>query len=530
MEKSFFKPEYDCIIIGSALAGMTAAITLRKKGFKNILILERQDMPGGVTTSFVRGGIELEASLHEMSSISSKECPLSVRKFLQENKIDVDWMKSDVAYRYVEPGLDCLVHAGENGTYERAAHDIALAVGDENGEIYERVLMFFHDCKKVYDSITGLADGKLLDIKLFENHIDLIRGLGYSLESVLKAYHLPSKVERILSAYWSYLGNTPDDLPYILYSYIVADYIGYGPYLCKKTSHELSLQLAECCTRMGIEIEYHQEVEKILVSDHHVVGVRLSSGQVLYSNYVISGAYPNSVYTKMIEPQEEVKKEAFKMLNSRQLGSTVFSLLLVLDQSPEELGIDTYMTFYAPSGMNDKKIAKSYHSSHDYRYTMNVCMNIVNQDCSPKGTTIYSITALPYPDGWKNVTPYNYETYKQRVAKEMIEMESKRLGISLKDHIKEIEFITPVSIAHYSKSFRGCIYGYKSCQNDSIGARIMTHNEELFIPGLAFAGAHQYAGDGMGPAINNGMQAAMDILSQWNKDVPAPLKKLIIKK
>jgi hypothetical protein len=34
----------------------------------------------------------------------------------------------------------------------------------------------------------------------------------------------------------------------------------------------------------------------------------------------------------------------------------------------------------------------------------------------------------------------------------------------------------------------------------------------------------------MGPAINNGMQAALDILSQLNKDVPAPLQKLIIKK
>ncbi|MCR4698937.1 MAG: FAD-dependent oxidoreductase [Bacilli bacterium] len=530
MENEYFKPEYDCIIIGSALAGMTAAITLRKKGFKNILILERQNMPGGVTTSFVRGGVELEASLHEMSSVSSEECPLSVRKFLKENGIHVDWIRSDVAYRYVEPGIDCTIHAGTHGDYEKAAHDIAEAVGDPNGEIYERVLMFFTDCKKVYDSITGLADGKLLDIKLIENHIDLIRGLGYSVEQVIKAYHLPPKVEKILSAYWSYLGNTPDDLPYILYSYIIADYIGYGPYLCKKTSHELSLAMADCCERNGIQIEYHQEVEKILVSDNHVVGVKLKNGQVLYTNYVISGAYPNHVYTHMIEPQEAVPKNAYQMVNSRQMGATVFSMIMVLDKSPEELGLDTYMTFYAPSGMNYKKIMKSYHNSHDYKYTMNVCMNIANPDCSPKGTTVYSITALPYPDGWKNVNVYNYNSWKERIGKELLEMESQRLGISLKDHIKEIEFITPVSIAHYSHSFRGCIYGYMSCQNDSIGARIMTHNDELFIPGLAFAGAHQYAGDGMGPAINNGMQAALDILSQLNKDVPAPLQKLIIKK
>ena len=67
---SFYKEHYDVIVIGGALAGMSAALSLAKQG-KSVLILERHNLPGGVATSFVRGGVEFEPRLHEMISIGS---------------------------------------------------------------------------------------------------------------------------------------------------------------------------------------------------------------------------------------------------------------------------------------------------------------------------------------------------------------------------------------------------------------------------------------------------------------------------
>lgn len=527
MKKDYFKPTYDCILIGSALSGMAAALSLYNQGMRNILILERQATPGGVATSFMRSNFELEASLHEMCSIGSEEYPLGVRKFLEDNNIFVNWLRIDQAFRYTEPGLDVIVHAGENGHFERPAKDIADALGDKTGELYDKILLFFNDCHRVYNSIRGLSDGKLLSIELIQSHIDMLRSLGYSLEEVIKPYNLPDKAVRILSAYWCYLGNTPDDLPYALYSYIIADYIGYGPYICKDTSHELSIKMAEECQRRNIQIEYEQEVQKILVEDDHVIGVKLDDGTCLYSNYVISGAYPNAVYSKMIEPKSAVDEKAYQMINSRKLSMTVFSLIMVLDAPKEELGLDTYMTFSAPKGMDFDKIKKACHSHDDYLYLTSVCLNVGNEKCSKEGTTIYSITALFYPDGWNDVNVDNYDSWKEKIARKLILADSKRLGVNLLDHILEIEYITPVSIAHHSRSFQGCVYGFLSSQNDAIGARILTHASEQIIPGLAFAGAHQYAGDGMGPAIINGIQAANDIIVQYNADMPKQFQKII---
>ena len=88
---SFYKEHYDVVIIGGALGGMAAALQLQEKGVKDILILEKHNLPGGLATDYVRGGFEIEATLHEMMSIGPKGKRLKVGQFFDDMGVDIDF-------------------------------------------------------------------------------------------------------------------------------------------------------------------------------------------------------------------------------------------------------------------------------------------------------------------------------------------------------------------------------------------------------------------------------------------------------
>ena len=517
--KRYLKESYDAVIIGGALAGCASALTLAKKGL-NVLVAEQHNLPGGVATSFVRGGVEIEASLHEMMSIGPKECPLKIRNFFDEMGVDIEWLRVPEAYRFVddETGTDALVHPGTHGNFETPAHEIAQACGDTDGSLFHKILDLLNLCHRVYNSVNILSVTKMSKPMMLAKHPDFVKTAGYSAKEVIDTFGLPKKAVDILSAYWIYVGDTLDNLPFTIWAVLMADYLGYGSYIPKKFSHEMSLKMAERAMEMGVQMEFGLRADKILVENGHVKGVRFANGEEVKSDYVICSAYPDKAYTSMIEPAEAVPEGAFKFVNAKTLGVSCFSVVMLLDESPEALGIHDYSTFYAPKGMHLNQIFEEYAGEGPYNYITSICTNLANPDASPKGTCIYSITALPRPEGWLNVNEENYEEMTRKNAEYFIDQESKRLGVNLRDHILEIVYETPVSVAHFTGAYRGSIYGYMHTMDDHIVARLQMSESENYIQGLSFAGAHQISGDGMGPAVTNGRKAAKIILDMMAED------------
>lgn len=510
----YFKKHYSVIIIGSALAGMASALELSKKGINDILILEQHNLPGGLATSFVRDGVELEATLHEMMSIGN-ENQLSIGKFLKEQNISVSWVRVPDAFRYVDKEINVLVHGGMNGEIDKTVEEISSVSKDPSS--YKKTHDFLSMCMKIYKGMNDISENKMGVIKILAKYPEVARICGYSVQEVYDAFKLPIEVQKVLSAYWIYIGNRIDDMPAMIYCYMIADYLGYGSYVPEKCSHELSIKMAEECLKRSIQIEYKTKVDKILVEKNKVKGVKLQNGETIFSSYVISGCYPNTVYNHMIEPKEEAPKKCFSFLNSKKLSLSCFSVILILDVPPERLNIHDYSTFYAPEGLDFDKILDSFKGVGPYKYITSICPSVI-PSLRKENQTIYSITALPFSDGWLDVNEENYDEFKKKNAKYFIDIESERLGVNLYSHIKEIVIETPVSVSHYTNAFRGLVYGYQHNMRDVIVARMNVDDKIFHIHGLTFAGAHQTSGDGMSPAIASGRKACKDILSFMKRD------------
>jgi len=496
----YFKDHYQVVIMGGGLAGMACALRLQKWGIKDILILEKHNLPGGLATSFVRDGYEIEATLHEMMSIGTPDDRLKVGAFFDEMGVDINWLPVPECYRVVSPSddLDIILHDG----YERAAKEIDSVVPGS----FEKVFEFFKLMRRTYDSMNYLSTHDMGKGAMLMKHTDFVRTLGYSASEVMEACGIDGKLKKLLTPYWIYVGHPLDDLPFTIYAFLMADYFT-GSYVPSKFSHEMSMAMEKKVEENGAQFEFKQEVDKILVKDGKVTGVRTKSGFEIGADYVVSAAYPNKVYTQMIEPASEVPPEAIKMINARELSVCPVSIIMLIEGTPEENGITNYSTFSGDT-LDTNVIWENYQElDTPYDYITTICLNIANPNL-PKDVTQLSITALPLVKPFESLTEDEYFDFKRRMAEEMIEKQIAVTGVDYRNKIIEIEVTTPVTIAHYVGAWKGSIYGYSHSMDDHAVARKLMPGAEDFIEGLAFAGAHAISGDGMGPAITNGQAAA----------------------
>jgi phytoene dehydrogenase-like protein len=507
----FYKDHYDAIVIGGALSGMACALTLANKG-KSVLILERHNLPGGIATSFVRGGVEMEATLHEMMSIGPEDQPLKIRTFFDEMGVKINWLRVPEAYRISVPDekIDITLHAG--------LETMAKEIDAQYPGTYSEVKRLMDLCATVYNSVNVLSVHPMSKPMMLVKHNAFVRTCGYSAKEVMDTFKLPQEVKDILSAYWIYVGNKISDLPFTVYAVLMADYFIGGSYVCADFSFEMAVKMAKRCEELGVQIEYRQEVSKILVKNGHVYGVITQRGDEIHANYVSCSAYPNTCYAKMIEPQSEVPAKAIQSVNARRMSVSCFSVVLLLDRKPEELNIKDYSVFTCDGKMDLEKIYQQLKTKGPYDYLTTICLNYANPKSVPEGMTSLSITTLPLPDGFMDVKADDYFALKRQIARTMIESISQKLGVNLFDHILEVEVETPMTIAHYTSDYRGGIYGYSHSMDDHIVARLQMSEDENYIGGLAFSGAHAISGDGMAPVITNGRKAAKTLLDMMAKE------------
>ena len=501
------KESYDVIVVGAGNAGLTTAATLAQKGYK-VLILERNSVPGGCATSFVRGRFEFEPSLHELANVGTAEIPGSIRTMFEDFGADIHWVNEKNAFRVIADGPD--------------GYDVTMPAGmDAFCDEMERqvpgcndsVKAFFECSEKADAALAYLSKGKPDPAVMMQEHRDFMCAASHSVDEGMNALNIPPKAQNILKTYWPYLGAATSELDLAHYAMMVSRYIKGGPAIPYMRSHELSAALDRVIRNYGGELRYNTEVNEILVENGKACGVRIGSEKI-YADCVVANCFPDTAYSKLITPSE-VPPQAIKLTNAHKIGKQFFAVYLGLNRSTAGLGINDYSVFL----FDTPDSGEQYNGCNDPEKSFVIanCLNTVIPDASPENTCIVSLTTMLSEEAWGTVKPEDYKKFKNRIANRMIATYETRLGVSIRPYIEEIAIAAPPTFARYLNTPNGTPYGYEIQPWDTMIARTMSSRSERFIQNLYFVGAHAERADGYSSTYANGRSVGEKIAKEMSR-------------
>ena len=328
--------KYDVIVIGAGNAGLIAALELVKSE-KKVLVLEKNNVPGGAATSFVKGRFEFEAALNELCEYGTKENPGEVYKLFEKLGVNEKLEFNNTLEAFNVYCRDTNMH------YEMpfGINEFIAKMEEYVPKSSEALKKFFYLAEECKNAIFYLEENKeYVDTNyLKKNFPNFLKVATSNVDKVLDILKLPKKAQEILSTYWLYFGSPTSTLSFVHFASIVYSFISKGSQIPSKKSHQISLTLAEEIERLGGEIKYLSTVKEILFKDKKIAGVLLENGDIYETKHLISNISPNTLYSNMM-PEPLIPSSAIKLTNSRVLGARGFSIFLGLNQSAKDLGLD----------------------------------------------------------------------------------------------------------------------------------------------------------------------------------------------
>jgi phytoene dehydrogenase-like protein len=488
------------VVIGAGLGGLSAAAHLAKNGFR-VDVFERHNTPGGYATSFVRGGYEFEASLHELSGIGPEHNRGPCYRLLEGCDVArrVQFLPIRNLYTSLFPDFRATVPAG----WGEAEEAFCKQFPRERKGIH-RLMSFMHSMFEEMKMLMGEIHP--LDIVTFPvrgSHV--IRSAGLTVSQAMDREISDPGLKALFCNIWGYYGLPPSRLSLALFLVGNASYFEYGPYHVKGTSQALSNAFVASIEEHGGTVHLRNGVRKIEVSGERVSGVITQRGDTVPADWIVSNANPIHCCYELIG-REHVPPAYLKALARGHIGISTFNAYMGLDCPGEDLGL-TEHEFFVNDDYDLDEHYRTMFRIEKQKYWVITNYNASDPEFSPPGTSVVVITALQDYDSWSRVPPERYVETKNQMADKMINA-ADRVFPGLKDHIAVLEISTPLTNMRYSNNPGGSMIGF---DYDVTSSPIFRLGNRGPLGGLYFANAWVRIGGGFEPCITSGYLASAEI-------------------
>lgn len=484
----------DVLIIGSGIGGLTTAIILTKLGY-HVTLIEKNRLPGGLTRSYTRKGIECATGVHYLGSLGKGQI---LRKFFDyfdvTSKIPVERMgQKGVIDRYLF----------DNGFIKTGTFDFP-----EGFDAYEHNLKctFPEEHKQIAAIIKPMrqAAEKLhsLDL-LYSNQNDLLSPDQYKpLGEILTNLNCSPGLKCVLGVPSCWIGVPPEECPAFYHNMALVSYLSSSWRLKCSGSHMADV-FAERLKSLGGSILYGDKVKEIIVDSRVVKGVRLISGKVLKAPLVIGAIHPKVVLDML--PEGAVKPSYKKRISNLRNTYGIFCVHAELDAA-----------YHAEIPYNIFKVdTDKYGNIPDIKY-----YQIRKSEKSEKNLlSILTSGKSELWSKWKDTLTGNrgedYITEKEKHSMQLVNEAQKILGPFKGLNI--IDSYTPLTLRDWVNSPEGSAYGVIRSSSQLLAASLLNRTS---VKGLFLSGQN-VAAPGVIGTIMGSFRTVKTIIGseQFNKKV-----------
>ncbi len=490
--------EYDCIVIGAGMAGLSSALKLAANG-KKVLVLEKQPVAGGVGTSFKRKGFTFESSLHFVDDLMpAGEVRAALDKFGVSEK--VEYIKLNEFGRVVYPDHDFLV----GNDFE----SFKVWLNDNFPQDKVGVTEFFRSIAKFYKQFDHFMHAKIpLWLKLALSPLvypAIIKTSCLTLEQFIPKKIKDNRARSIISTLWGFVGLPPSELSAFYFLIVLRGCWGAETAYIKGGFGKLFSAMAERIGEYGSEVKFNTIVTQIITENGgKVTGVRTDKDEEFRAKVVISNANAIDTLTKLID-SNLVKTEYAKKLSSMQKSVSAFTLYLGLDVAAKEVGMRYPLLSLNPGYDHDQAFKACLDGDYSRASFALVDHSQFDPGLVPQGKS--SLCLMTFADYalWENLSAEEYAKRKLKTAEAIVAVLEKYLP-GLSKHIEYMEAATPKTMARYASLPEGAVYGFAQTVGQS---SINRFPQKTKIKGLLLAGAWTSPGCGIHGCFVSGDEAA----------------------
>jgi all-trans-retinol 13,14-reductase len=491
------KSEFDVIVVGSGMGGMTTAAALSRMGRK-VLLLEQAQTIGGLTHAFSRDGFTWDVGLHYCGTFGPDQLAGRILNWLSDGTIEFRSVGTVYDILHFPDGFEIPV--------ARPAAAYKMELKEQFPDSAAEIDAYFEALLSAEETMRSLAAERAMPESIRNAHRwwnkkRFQRWCGRTTSEVIADLVTDPKLAAVLSAQWGTYGGKPTEASFGVHALVIGHYLE-GAYYPVGGAAAIAKGLVPVIEAAGGSARAGTAVAEILVEDGKAQGVRTSSGDEFRAPIIVSAVGAGETVNRLL-PSEIRQQDWAREISTFEPSICHFQIFLGLEGDIASLGANRANHWYYDSwDTNDAIWSTAEDDAVPMMFVSFPTLKDPAHDPSPANR--HTAELLVWAD-WSSVAKYaaqgtealasQWADFKQRIESRLMECFAAKFP-ALAPLVVYRELGTPLATASFTGHEKGAFYGVETTPrrilSDALSARtpvpgLFLTGQDVMTPGIAGA-------------------------------------------